>query len=521
MDYAELIQEIIERMPKDKNELQRIKSRFCKTHSLQKIPTDADILSHAEGELYSTLLPILRTKAMRTISGVAVVAVMTSPHPCPHGRCIYCPGGVENNSPQSYTGKEPASLRALENEFDPYLQVKARVEQLNMIGHDTDKIDLIVMGGTFTARNDNYQEWFIKRCFDALNDYEARNLEEAKSRNEMARHRCIGLTIETRPDYCREKDVNKILRFGATRVELGVQTTFDDVLENVERGHGVNDCIDATKILKDSGLKVGYHMMPGLPGSSIESDLESFRRIFEDKDFRPDMIKIYPTLIVKGTKLYELWRAGKYEPLTTEDGVKLIAEVKKIVPRWVRIQRVQRDIPANLIEAGIKKSNLRQLVREELERQREKCRCIRCREVGHKLLEGVKPDEESIKLERIDYDASGGREVFISFEDSKNEILIGYARLRVPHAHRKGIGSGSTIVREMKVLGQMVPISKKVKDEWQHRGFGAELVRECERISMEEFGAKRILVTSGVGAREYYRRFGYRQVGAYMGRELQ
>lgn len=513
--YQEIISEILDKKPVTKDEIHKIKLQFCRKYHLDRIPSDPDILSHVNEKFYPVLKPVLRKKPSRTISGVAVVAVMTSPAECPHGKCVYCPGGVDYGSAQSYTGKEPAALRAGMHNFDPFLQTRSRIEQLQVIGHPTDKIDLIVMGGTFTSRRIDYQDFFVKRCFDAMNNKKSKNLEEAQKINESAKHRCIGLTIETRPDWCKKEHVEQILRLGGTRVEIGVQSTFDSVLKKIERGHKVKDSIDATRILKDSGLKVCYHMMPGLPGSSREMDLESFKKIFYDKKFRPDMLKIYPTLVIKGTKLYDLWKNNEYKAMKTEEAAELIVEIKRIVPRWVRIQRIQRDIPVPLIDDGVKKSNLRQIVEEEMQKKNMKCNCIRCREVGHKMLKGMMPDANNIKLLRTDYDASGGKEIFLSFEDEKNNILIGFARLRKPGDHENHM-----FIRELKVFGQMLPIGKKPKYEWQHRGYGEKLVRECELIAKEEFGCKKILVNSGVGVRNYYRKLGYRKNGVYMGKQL-
>lgn len=506
--YKEII-EIIKKKKLNKEELQSLKLKVCKKYLLKKIPSDADILSYSKNK---KLESILRVKPTRTLSGVAVIAVMTSPANCPHGKCIYCPGGLEHGSAQSYTGKEPASLRAESNNFDPYFQTKQRLEQLNVIGHATDKIDLIIMGGTFTARDASYQDWFLLRCFDALNGRDSKTLREAQLLNENAKNRCIGLTIETRPDYCKEEHVNKILKQGGTRVELGVQTTFNNVLEKIERGHKVEDTISATRILKDSGLKVCYHMMPGLPSSSINMDIESFREIFRNPNFKPDMLKIYPTLVIKNTKLYELWKEKKYRALKEKEAVKLIREVKKFVPKWVRIQRIQRDIPSQLIEDGVKKSNLRQLIKEGC-----KCNCIRCREIGLKKLKNVK--EENIKLKRIDYEASLGKEIFLSFEDIENNALIGYLRLRFPSekAHRKEVRNAG-IVREIKVFGISLPIGAK-GEGWQHKGFGKALILEAEKIA-KEFSKRKMLIMSGVGARNYFRKFGYEKEGEYMGRLL-
>ncbi|MDD5503195.1 MAG: tRNA uridine(34) 5-carboxymethylaminomethyl modification radical SAM/GNAT enzyme Elp3, partial [Candidatus Thermoplasmatota archaeon] len=527
--YSEIISKII-RGEITKENVQTAKIKLASKYGMKEIPRNSDILANADEEEMQHVLPVLRRKAVRTISGVAVVAVMTSPEKCPHGKCIYCPGGPDLGSAQSYTGKEPAARRAGSLEFDPYRQVRHRIEQLNAIGHSTDKIDLIVMGGTFTARPLDYQEQFVKRCFDAMNsfsidktgqlsgeDFGAINLEEAQLINETAKSRCIGLTVETRPDYCREYHVDNILKYGATRVELGVQTVYDDVLKFVERGHGIAESIQSTQICKDAGLKVCYHMMPGLPGNDTERDFQAFKTIFENPDFRPDMLKIYPTLVIKGTKLYDMWKNGEYKPLDVESATKLLARVKEIVPPWVRIQRIERDIPTNLIDAGILQSNLRELVAQELEAHDKHCGCIRCREMGYGELKGRKLDKSNIQLSRIDYEASGGKETFLSYEDKTNDCLVGYLRLRLPSAkaHRPEIaGQNAGIVREVKVVGQMVGIGKAGTDESaQHKGYGTALLREAEQIAKQEWGASKMLVMSGVGVREYYRKFGYERDG--------
>lgn len=507
--FNEII-DVISKKKHNKEELHKLKLKICKKYSLKKIPSDTDILAFSKNK---ELKSILRIKPTRTLSGVVVIAVMTSPSDCPHGKCIYCPGGLEQGSAQSYTGKEPASLRADSNNFDPFLQTTKRLEQLNIIGHATDKIDMIIMGGTFTARDFDYQNWFLKRCFDALNGKESKTLDEAQTFNENALNRCIGLTIETRPDWCKKEHVDRILEQGGTRVEIGVQTTYDKVLDKIERGHKVKDTIEATRILKDSGLKVCYHMMPGLPSSTRDMDIESFKEIFENPNFKPDMLKIYPTLVIKNTKLYEQWKDKKYTPLRTDDAVKLITDVKKIIPKWVRIQRIQRDIPAQLIEDGVKKSNLRQLVKAEFNG----CNCIRCREIGLKKLEKIK--ENKIKLQRIDYEASEGLEIFLSFDETEKNALIGYLRLRFPSskAHRKEV-KNAAIIREIKVFGISLPIGETGKG-WQHRGFGKALILEAEKIGKDE-GFKKMLIMSGVGARNYFRKFKYERCGVYMGKNL-
>ena len=283
---------------------------------------------------------------------------------------------------------------------------------------------MIILGGTFTALPVTYQVWFVKRVFDALNGKDSKTLEQAQKLNESAKHRCVGITIETRPDFCKEKHIDTMLSLGATRVEIGIQTIYPEILEKIQRGHTIQDTIDAIRIARDAGYKIVLHVMPGLPGSDFEKDLEMFRVLFNDERFMPDGLKIYPTVVVKGTKLYEMWKRGEYEPLSTEEAIKLLVEVKKIVPPFVRIRRVQRDIPATKIEAGVKKSNLRELVLKELEKLGLRCRCTRCREVAHmEMRYGIKPKVENIKLVRREYNASNGLEVFLSFEDVKQDIL--------------------------------------------------------------------------------------------------
>jgi len=525
--YSEITGLILSKKIQSKEELHRAKVKLCKKYKVDNIPPDSEILAYLPSEFSDeekeAAYAILRKKPMRTISGVAIVAVMTSPEECPHGRCIPCPGGPGYNTPQSYTGYEPAAMRALINDFDPFLQTRSRLEQLKAIGHSIDKIDFILMGGTFTSRLPNYQEWFVKRCFDALNGEESSTLEEAKKKNETAPSRCIGLTVETRPDWFRLQHADRMLNLGATRVELGIQTVFDDILNNMGRGHTVTDSINATRIAKDCGFKVCYHLMPGLPNSNEKRDIESFQTIFENSRFKPDMIKIYPTLIIKGTKLYDMWKQGDYKPLITKKASQLIAQLKTMVPEWVRIQRIQRDVPSQYIDAGVDKSNLRQLVEAEMREHGEACRCIRCREIGHRSLkEELEVDESRIVFDTSFYDASGGEEVFISLLESKYDALVGYLRLRdIMNSHRfELVKNPCMIIRELKVLGRELSIGQRTKNGLQHRGHGKELLDEAERICLEEFDKKHLFVLSGVGVKEYYRRLGFEDDGVYLSKVL-
>ncbi len=493
----------------DRDDFQRLKMKFCAKYGAEKVPSNSEILALVPEAEKKEFLPILVKKPMRTASGVAVVAVMTSPYPCPHGKCAYCPGGVSNNSPQSYTGKEPAARRASMNRFDPFDQVHARLAQLEEIGHDTDKIDLIIMGGTFTSRNSQYQEWFVKRCLDAMNGISSSDLESAQELNSHSKRRCIGLTVETRPDYFRKKEqIERMMLLGATRVELGVQILDDQVLNNVERGHGVAEVVEATRECRDLGLKVCYHLMPGLPGSNPEKDLGSFIKCFSDPDFRPDMLKFYPTLVIPNTKIYDMWVEGKYVPYTTEVAVELLSKMKSQVPEYVRIQRIQRDIPVPEIASGILKSNLRQLVQKNLSDNGMVCRCIRCREVGH--TGAVLEDESLVVPEDLEYEAADGIEHFISF--TYKGSLVGYVRLRIVPS------SDVAHIRELKVFGNETAIGA-VAESWQHRGFGRRLVARAEEIARSE-GKKIVRITSGIGVREYYRSLGYHLERPYMVKEL-
>jgi len=514
------------RMPKPtKEDLSLAKMQVCREFQVERLPQNSEIIRHLKPAERERLLHLLKRKVVRTISGVAVVAVMTKPWECPHGKCAYCPGGPTYGAPQSYTGHEPAAMRGIQHQFDPYAQVRSRLEQLQSIGHDVDKVELILMGGTFPAMPIDYQEHFIQRCLDAVTGLDSASLYEAMKNAETSRIRNVGITAETRPDYAKEKQVDQMLKMGITRVELGVQNIYDDIYRIVERGHAVEDVVDATGILKDSGIKVCYHMMPGLPSSNFKRDLAAFRTIFTDSRFKPDMIKIYPCLVIKGTKTYDWWREGRYTPYTTEEAASLIVEVKKIVPPWVRIMRVQRDIPAHLIDAGVNKSNLRQLVSEKLKENGIACRCVRCREVGHRFLkDGIKPDLDKVKILTHKEDASNGTDLFISAEDPVNDVLIGYIRLRISsaEAHRPEIRSDKpSIVRELHVYGPVVPLGKRFLEAWQHQGYGAMLLTEAERISMEDYDRDKILVTSAIGTRRYYMRFGYKHEGPYVSKQLE
>jgi elongator complex protein 3 len=534
-----IINEIMEGRVKSKKDLEKLKLKACRDFKLMEFMSNSLLLENATPSERVKISPLIRKKPTRTISGVAVVAVMCKPHKCPHGRCNYCP--ESDIAPPSYTGEEPAALRARMFDFDPYRQTYNRLLQLESIGHPIDKVELIVMGGTFPSYFTCYQEWFVTRCIEAMNNYGLtdedtkiliRNggilsipdkfsyLDDVQKTNEKSSVRCVGMTFETRPDYAKIPDVDRMLQLGVTRVELGVQTIYNFIYKRIERGHRVSDVVESTRILRDSGLKVAMHIMPGL-FSDPERDMRIFHRIFEDDNFKPDMLKIYPCLVTKGSEFYDLWKKGDYIPYTTEEAVDLIVNIKKMLPKWVRTMRIQRDIPSQLIEAGVKKSNLGELVYNNLAKENVKCQCIRCREVGHQGV-GVNPVFGDIKLMKEEYSAGMGREIFLSHEDPLNDILIGFLRLRIPSsiAHRKEVDEKTAIVRELHVYGQMAELGQKKDEIWQHMGYGEDLLAEAEKIALEIYDKNKLLIISSVGARNYYRKFGYEREGPYMSKIL-
>ncbi|NYT18692.1 MAG: tRNA uridine(34) 5-carboxymethylaminomethyl modification radical SAM/GNAT enzyme Elp3 [Methanosarcinales archaeon] len=533
-----LLDMVLEGKVCDNLQLNEAKKAVSKEFRLSTLPKNPDLIMIGTEEEQKKVRDILRRKPVRTISGVAVIAAMTSPCACPHGICVPCPGGPNSafNSPQSYMGREPATMRAMQHEYDPYRIVSGRLSQLKQIGHEVDKAELIVMGGTFSARAIDYQEWFTKRCLEAMNDFSGTQwrdnarligkshpyvtVEDVQKANETAAIRNTGITFETRPDWTDVGHVDRMLALGATKVEIGVQSVYDFVLERMRRGHTVQETVESNRILRDSALKVGFHMMPHLPGMDSARDLRGFKKLFTDSRFMPDYLKIYPTLVTEGTELHEMWLRGEYEALDDEAATELLADIKAILPKWVRMQRIQRDIPSPQIIAGVRKSNIRQLAKERLESRGGKCNCIRCREVGHNVLKGNEPDPDSIELTVETYDSCGGKEHFISFEDVTNDILIGFLRLRFPNSPHREELQDAALVRELHVYGSMVPVGRGAsRTDWQHRGYGAELLGNAERLASEA-GHSKISIISGIGVREYYRKFGYSRDGVYMSKEL-
>ena len=475
-------------------------------------------------QFLATLPPELRRrfrggiarKPTRSLSGVAVVAVMTAPARCPHGRCSYCPGGLESRSPQSYTGEEPSALRGAQFRYDAEAIVRQRLSALEETGHATSKVEVIVMGGTFPARPRTYQRAVFKGVFDGLNGRRSPTLEEAQEANAGGTHRLVGLTVETRPDWCDDRVLPFLLGAGVTRVELGVECLHDEVLARVGRAHAVEHVASASRAARARGLKLGYHMMLGLPGMDPASDLASFRQLWADERYRPDFLKIYPTLVLPGTPLFEEWRAGRYVPYDAPTAADLLATVKRELPPWVRVHRIQRDIPARLIAAGIRTSNLRQLALERLRRSGGSCRCLRCREPGR----GPEPPSQEFVFCRRDYRASGGDEVFLSFEHPATDRCAAYLRLRLPAVGGEG-GGEEPIVRELKVVGRELAVGAPAiaPETYQHRGFGSRLLQEVEEI-VREAGYATLRVMSAVGTREYYGARGYLRDGPYVAKRF-
>ncbi len=470
---------------------------------------------------------LLKTRPIRSLSGIVNISVLTKSYPC-LGKCLYCP--KEKGIPKSYLSGEPAVERAKRLKYDPYLQVKKRLEMLELEGHPTDKVELRIVGGTWSYYPKKYQIWFVKKCFDACNGKTSKNLEESHRLNEKVKHRIVGLSIETRPDFINFEEIKWLRKLGVTMVEMGVQSIYDDVLKSNSRGHGNKEIITATKFLKDAGFKVLYQMMPNLPSSNLKRDRKMFEELFKNSDFQPDLLKIYPCAILKEAPLYRKWKKGQYNPYTEKQLINLLKSIKKKIPYYVRIQRINRDIPSSRIEAGPAKiSNLRQILIESMEKENWQCHCIRCREVK----ESYDPNEK-FYLFRKNYDASGGKEIFLSFENKKRTKLHSLLRLRIPSQRNEAgpryVFSGlkdAAIIREVHTYGELVPIAE-TRIAPQHQGLGKKLIREAEKIvytefsrsAKKEFNFKKMAVIAGVGARGYFRKLGYKLKNTYMVKEI-
>mgnify|MGYP001566366677 CR=1 FL=1 len=644
----EILDEINKKEPKTQHQLNQIKLKILNKYKANKkinyIPKNADIYFAASEEERAKFKELLALKPVRTISGVAPIALMSEPYPCPHtmkgiGPCTYCPGGpgsMFGNVPQSYTGKEPSTRRAIRNNYDPYFIVFNRLEHYVAMGKVPDKAEIIIQGGTFTFFPKAYQEYFVKYALKAMNDFsklffgtngnldilkfkkffelprvlneednrikmiqkkllhiknldlndfkikkkveelffddnfnddflnindkmnnalgEIKNynlnknnfnenpnmtaikniqqklkneynknltLKQIQKENETSFIRCIGLTIETKSDFGKLYHGNLMLELGCTRVEIGIQSIYDNVLEVTNRGNTTADNIESIRILKDLGFKINCHYMPGLPLTTVEMDLNGLKQLFANPDYRPDMLKVYPCMVMIGTKLYEDWKSGKFTPLTTKEAADIIAEAKRFVPKWCRIMRVQRDIPTFATSAGVDKTNLRQYVEKICEERNIKCRCIRCREIGFYLKNNNKKiNFKNIQTTITDYEASNGKEFFIAAEDLSNDILFGYCRLRFPsQSLRQEITKDSVLIRELHVYSSAVQIGKKSDESFQHKGIGKRLMAKAEEIAKQN-GKNKVAVLAGIGAREYFRKIGYGIENAYMVKKI-
>ncbi|XP_075893606.1 elongator complex protein 3 [Nelusetta ayraudi] len=530
MTVAEIIKQLVEAHEDGKDiNLNKVKTKTSAKYGLESQPRLVDIIAAVPPQYRRALVPKLKAKPIRTASGIAVVAVMCKPHRCPHisftgNICVYCPGGPDSDfeySTQSYTGYEPTSMRAIRARYDPYLQTRHRVEQLKQLGHSVDKVEFIVMGGTFMALSEEYRDYFIRNLHDALSGHTSNSVAEAVRYSERSNTKCVGITIETRPDYCLKRHLSDMLAYGCTRLEIGVQSVYEDVARDTNRGHTVRAVCETFHLSKDAGFKVVAHMMPDLPNVGMERDVEQFIEFFENPAFRPDGLKLYPTLVIRGTGLYELWKTGRYKSYTPSDLVDLVARILALVPPWTRVYRVQRDIPMPLVSSGVEHGNLRELALARMKDMGTECRDVRTREVGiQEIHHKVRPYQ--VELVRRDYVANEGWETFLSYEDPEQDILIGLLRLRrcSPQSFRPELKGGASIVRELHVYGSVVPVSSRDPSKFQHQGFGMMLMEEAERIAREEHGSSKLAVISGVGTRNYYRKMGYELQGPYMVKDL-
>lgn len=472
-----------------------------------KLPEDADFMK------------LLRKRGVRSRSGIVSITVITKNHPCP-GNCIFCPN--EPGMPKSYLSNEPAIMRAILNDFHPYNQVVSRLNGLWKSGHITDKTDVIVSGGTFSFYPYRYRTDFIRNIYNALNYPLAkeRSLKAAQQKNEKAKNRCVGLSVETRPDYINEKEILKLREYGVTKIEVGLQSLNDEILTLNKRGHDSACARNSLRLIRDAGFKINCHMMPNLYGSDPESDLNDFRELFENPAYRPDWLKIYPCVVVPWSALEKIYGEGKYHPYGDDELIDLIIKIKQIVPEYTRITRLYRDIPAGSVLAGSKLSNLRQMVQMKMEREGKKCRCIRCREIREEKIE-----PGSVEMKVKEFEASGGREFFISFDDMKRDKICALLRLRFTSYSLTGGKhfikelEGAALIREVHTYGEQVKISGGEEGASQHVGMGKRMIAKAEELAKMN-GYRKIAVISGVGVREYYRKLGYGLEGTYMVKNL-
>jgi len=475
----------------------------------------------ANGEMRedTRLLSRIRMKPVRTLSGVTTVTVLTKPYPCP-GKCIFCPTDVR--MPKSYLPDEPGAMRGLEYEFDPFAQVRSRIEALEAVGHPTDKIELLILGGTWSSYRRDYQEWFVKRCFEAMNETDEaipeggnQRLAEAQSINETASHRNVGLVIETRPDEITPDEIRWLRHLGVTKVQMGAQSLDDYILEINKRGHDVATTLRATALLRAAGFKIVLHWMPNLLGATPESDRADFARLWEG--FCPDEIKIYPNQLLANAELYEYWQRGEFHPYTTQELIDLIADVKPGIPRYCRVNRVIRDIPSTNVVEGNRRTSLRQDIHRELKRRGTSCQCVRCREVRGKQ---ISPDQ--VHLNDLVYAAETAEEHFISYV-TPDDKLAGFIRLSLPSVESPDTEiddlHGAALIREVHVYGQSLPVGAEKEGAAQHSGLGTQLLEEAEKVTREN-GFRHMAVISAVGTRQYYLERGFERGELYLTKKI-
>ena len=456
-------------------------------------------------------------KPTKTLAGVTPIAVMCEPRPCSHGVCRYCP---VFDVPQSYTPASPPVMRAKRHGYDSYGQIESRLKAFKVMNHPTDKIEIIILGGTFLDYPINYQYKFVKGIYDALNEKVSKTLEEAKKINETAEHRCVALCIETRPDFAGKREIERALDFGCTRMEIGVQILDDEIYKHINRAHTVQDVIDATRNLRNAGFKIGYHIMPGLPKSNLEKDLELFKLLWTSKDYKPDQLKIYPTQVMQNTGLERDFRLGRFKPYSLEQTQELLVEMFKIIPEYCRTMRVMRQFSPEHIVAGTTRISLRKDVDEDLRERKVEIKEIRFREIGHAQKYNKNISQE-VEIKTTEYEASDGKEFFIQAVN-KDNILFGLVRLRIPDDLNSPIISelkDCAIIRELHVYGQSLKLNEEAKKLGQHKGLGKKLMALAESIAKEK-GIKKLAVISGIGVREYYKKLGYNLDHWYMIKDL-
>jgi elongator complex protein 3 len=483
---------------------------FLSKHTLVSVYREQ--IENGERDANPALLKKIRLKPTRTLSGVTTVTVLTKPFPCP-GECIFCPDYEE--MPVSYLPDEPGAMRALAHGYDPFTQVTSRIQALYEIGHPTDKIELLILGGSWTAYDTDYQTWFIKRCFDAMNDEVSDSLERAQALNEDAQHKNVGLVLETRPDLITPQEIARMRGYGVTKIQMGVQSLDDRILDLNCRGHTVAEAREGVALLRSAGFKIVLHWMPNLLGATLESDREDFKRLWDD--LCPDEIKIYPTQLLENTGLYEVWEKGNYHPYSTEELITLIADLKLNIPRYCRVNRVIRDIPSQNVVEGNKRTSLRQDIQEKLKVRGQACACIRCREIR-----GQAVDVDALQLNDQVYNSNGCQEHFLTF-DTPDDSLAGFLRLCLPGPDAADPGlaelKGAAIIREVHVYGESLPVGREKDGAAQHSGLGTSLLEKAEDIAAAS-GYQKIAVISAVGTRGYYLDRGYQRGKLYQLKDL-